>query len=231
MAHLAHYRESHPLPFVITHWVNLIAMLLLILTGFYIHFPFLMGWMSVARGVHLFCGFVFFLNMVLRVILAFVVKSSPFGGSRVLGSDYKSFLPQKDNRHQFGAWIKYYLFVKKEHPLGGKFGVLQKMVYLILPVLILVMFITGLSLWGVTANHGPFEVLNALVGGHMIMRVIHFYLMWVFILFMFMHVYLVLIEGLAPIKLMFFRKESGGLVYDPDTHNIVGEDTMGGEKH
>lgn len=40
MAHLAHYREAHPMPFVITHWINLVAMILLIITGFSIHFPF-----------------------------------------------------------------------------------------------------------------------------------------------------------------------------------------------
>ena len=28
MAHLAHYREAHPAPFRVTHWVNLIAMIL-----------------------------------------------------------------------------------------------------------------------------------------------------------------------------------------------------------
>ena len=33
MAHLAHYKEAHPLPFVITHWINLAAMVVLILTG------------------------------------------------------------------------------------------------------------------------------------------------------------------------------------------------------
>ena len=38
MAHLAHYREAHPLVFVITHWINLIAMIVLIVTGFCIHF-------------------------------------------------------------------------------------------------------------------------------------------------------------------------------------------------
>ena len=32
MAHLAHYREAHPLVFVITHWINLVAMVMLILT-------------------------------------------------------------------------------------------------------------------------------------------------------------------------------------------------------
>jgi len=231
MAHLAHYRQAHPLPFVITHWINLLSMLVLIFTGFYIHFPFFDSWMGIARGVHLLCGFIVFINMLLRVILAFVVKSAPYGGSRELDTDIKSFMPQKDNRHQFGSWIKYYLFIKKDHPLGGKFGVLQKCTYILIPLLIIVMFFTGLSLWGATASVGPFGALNTLVGGVMIMRIIHFYLMWVFILFIFLHVYLSTIEGFAPIKLMLFRKESGGLVYDSEAHNIVGEDTMGGESH
>ena len=41
MAHLAHYKEAHPLIFVVTHWINLIAMIMLILSGIIIHFPVL----------------------------------------------------------------------------------------------------------------------------------------------------------------------------------------------
>ena len=66
MAHLAHYKEAHPLPFVITHWINLIAMICLIVTGFSIHFPFWPDFMGVARGVHIFCGFVLFINCIVR---------------------------------------------------------------------------------------------------------------------------------------------------------------------
>ena len=54
----------------------------------------------------------------------------------------------------------------------------------------------------------------------------------VFIAFTLLHAYLANIEGIAPTLLMFFHKEHGGLVYDPDIHNIIGEDDMGhGEKH
>ena len=231
MAHLAHYKEAHPVPFVIGHWVNLISMVLLILTGFYIHFPLFGGFMAAARGVHIFCGIVLLLNMIIRVILAFFLKSSPYGGSKEVAPDYKSFGMQKDNRHQFGAWIKYYLFMKKDHPLGGKYGVLQKISYLAIPPLILVMAITGFCLWGPTMDVGPFPGITDFVGGLMVMRIIHFYLMWVFIIFTFIHVYLASIEGLAPLKIMFLRKESGGLTYDSKTHNISGEDYMGGEGH
>ncbi len=231
MAHLAHYREAHPTVFVVTHWINLIAMVFLILSGFYIHFPLFAGLMGIARGAHMFFAFTLVINCLVRVVLAFVVKSAVHGGTREVDKDYKAFLPQKDNRHQLGARIKYYLFLKKDHPLGGKYGVPQKLAYLVVPVLIVIMAINGLCLWGPTMSLPPFAGITELVGGLMVMRIIHYYLMWVFILFMFIHVYLANIEGLAPSKIMFFRKEHGGLVYDPKVHNIVGEDDLGGEGH
>jgi Ni/Fe-hydrogenase 1 B-type cytochrome subunit len=231
MAHLAHYREAHPVPFVVTHWINLIAMIVLIISGFYIHFPLFGGWMGVARGAHMFFAFILVLNMIVRVVLAFFVKSAVYGGTRQKEPDYKAFLPQKANRHQFGAWIKYYLFLKKDHPLSGKYGVPQKLAYGVIPILILIMAFTGLCLWAPTMDNGPFFAFTNLVGGLMVIRIIHYYLMWVFIIFLFIHVYLANIEGLAPTKIMFVRKEHGGLVYDPAVQNIVGEDDLDGEEH
>lgn len=93
------------------------------------------------------------------------------------------------------------------------------------------MFYTGLCLWGATANLPFFAAGTAAVGGAMNMRIIHFFGMFVFILFMFIHVYLANVEGFEPTKLIFFRKEHGGLVYDPDKHAIVGEDSLGHETH
>lgn len=224
MAHLAHYREAHPLVFVITHWINLVCMILLILTGFIIHYPFIAGIMGVCRGVHIFCGFVLFLNCIFRVIASFIVKTAPTGGTRQQDTDIKSWLPQKDNRHQALQWIKYYLFLKKDHPLGAKLGVPQKLSYLLIPFLIIIMFITGLCIWNETMTLAPFAALTEWVGGAMSMRIIHYYMMFVFIIFMFIHIYLANVEGTAPTKLMFIRKEHGGLVYDPNIHNIVGQD-------
>ena len=212
--------------FVVTHWINLIAMILLIVTGFCIHFPFWPMFMGIARGVHVFFGFVIFLNCVFRVIAAFFVKTSPTGGTRKQDLDYKSWLPQKDNRHQALEWIKYYLFIKKDHPLGAKLGVPQKISYLLIPLLIIFMFFTGLCLWSPTANLPFFADMINLMGGAMSVRIIHYFMMFVFILFSMLHIYLANIEGLAPTKLMFFGTEHGGLVYDPEKHTIVGEDKL-----
>ncbi len=225
MAHLAHYKEAHPLPFVITHWINLVAMAILIISGLLIHFPVPIS-MGIARGLHIFAGIVLVINCLVRVIMAFFVRSAPTAGTRETVKDYKTWLPQKDNRHQGGAWVKYYLFMKKDHPLGAKLGVPQKISYLLIPILIILMGISGLCLWAPTAPSGFCQFFLNLVGGAMSMRIIHYFGMYVFIIFLFIHVHLATAEGNEPVKLMFLRKEHGGLVYDPDKHVIVGEDKM-----
>ena len=211
------------MPFVITHWINLVAMIFLIITGFVIHFP-VAGILGFCRGLHIFFGFVIFINCVVRVLLSFVIKSAPTGGTRKQVADFKTWLPQKDNRHQGVAWVKYYLFMKKDHPLSAKLGVPQKLSYLLIPILIVLMFLTGLCLWTPTA--GAMAWLTNAWGGAMSVRIIHYFGMYVFIIFMFIHVYLANVEGAEPTKLMFFRKEHGGLVYDPDKHVIVGDDNL-----
>ena len=186
MAHLAHYREAHPLPMRITHWINLSCMVLLIFSGFLIHFPFWAALTGVARGVHVFCGLVLLFNCIV-------------------------------------PWIKYYLFMKKDHPLSAKLGVPQKISYFAVGILILIMAYTGLCLWVPTSEWTFFAAGTAFVGGAMSMRIIHYFMMFVFIIFTMLHGYLVFIEGTANANLMFFGKEHGGLVYDPNRHVIVGE--------
>ncbi len=50
--------------------------------------------------------------------------------TREVDKDYKNWLPQQANRHQLWPWIKYYLFLKKDHPISAKYGVLQKIAYI-----------------------------------------------------------------------------------------------------
>ena len=220
MAHLAHYKEAHPLIFVVTHWINLIAMIMLILSGIIIHFPVLPFLTGIARGCHLFFGFVLFINCVARVIMAFFVKTAPTGGTRQQVTDFKTWLPQKDNRHQALEWIKYYLFLKKDHPLGAKLGVPQKISYLLIPILIVLMFWTGLCLWGVTMNVPVFAATTNLVGGLMSMRIIHYFGMYVFIIFMFIHIYLANVRGLRPHQAHVHPQRAWRPGVRPDLHNI-----------
>lgn len=228
MAEIAHYKEMHPLPFRVTHWVNLIAMILLILSGIEIHYPVIPFAMSIARGVHVFCGIILVVNCIVRIVLAFFVKSSPIGGTRETVRDVWNWLPQKYNRHQLGAWIKYYLFIKKDHPLSAKLGVPQKICYLLIAVCILFMGYTGFCLWDVTGDLAIFSCFTVAVGGLMKLRVIHYFMMYFFICFTMIHGYLALIDGTALPRLMFLGKETGGLTQSTETWNFTGVDDLSG---
>lgn len=222
MAHPAHYREAHPMVFVLTHWINLISMVSLAFSGFYIHYPFFSGFMGVARGMHFFFMYVVIVNLTFRIIAAFFVKSAVVNGSREQDTDIKNWLPQQANRGQMIPWIKYYLFLKKDHPLGAKYGVLQKLAYLATVPLTYVMMWTGFSLYGPYMDHPWFQSSLALVGGPMKMRIIHYFLMWVFIIFTAIHAYLANVEGFAPSHLIFKWKESKGLEFDSKTGKVLG---------
>jgi len=211
------YHEAHPMPFVLTHWINLCAMFFLVLSGFYIHYPIFGGLMGLARGTHFFWMFVLLINLVVRVILAFVVKDANMPDTREVDYDYKNWLPQAANRHQLIPWIKYYLFLKKDHPISAKYGVLQKIAYLVTPFLILAAAYTGFCLWGPTSMWPFFRqgtdyvasLFNLGGGGDpMGMRILHYWIMWVILIFTAAHVYLANIYNFAPSAMIFAWKES-----------------------
>lgn len=205
------------MPFVLTHWINLLSMFFLALSGFYIHFPIVPGLMGLARGTHFFWMFVLLINLVVRLVLMFVVKDANMPNTREVDLDYKNWLPQAANRHQLVPWIKYYLFLKKDHPISAKYGVLQKIAYIATPFLILAAAYTGFCLWGPTSAWPFFEAgtvwvasLFNLGGGAdpMGIRILHYWIMWVILIFTAAHVYLANIYNFAPSAMIFAWKES-----------------------
>ena len=208
MTEHAFYREEHPLVFVLTHWTNLLGIGFLTLSGLYIHYPAFPGFMGLAKGTHIFWAFAVVINLVVRVVLAFFVKDANMRGSREVDTDIKNWLPQPANRHQLWPWIKYYLFIKKEHPISAKYGVLQKLAYLTtIPVILLAAY-TGFGLWGPTSQWAFFAAGAGWVGGLMGLRILHFFIMWAIVCFAALHVYLASIFGTPPLKLMLWRQET-----------------------
>jgi Ni/Fe-hydrogenase 1 B-type cytochrome subunit len=208
------YREAHPLPFVITHWINLCAMFFLALSGFYIHYPIFGGLMGLARGTHFFWMFALLVNLIVRLVLMFFIKDANMPGTRQVDYDYKNWLPQPANRHQMWPWIKYYLFLKKDHPISAKYGVLQKIAYIATPFLILAAAYTGFCLWGPTSSWPFFKAgtgwVATLFGGGgdpMGIRIVHFWIMWIILIFTAAHAYLANIYNFAPSAMIFAWKE------------------------
>lgn len=212
------YREQHPMAYVITHWVNLLAMIFLTLSGLYIHYPIFAGLMGVARGTHFFWMFILLINLVFRIVSAFFIKDAIVPGTREKDYDYKNWLPQKENRHQLIPWLKYYLFLKKTTPISAKYGVLQKIAYIAVVPLILAAAYTGFALWAPTSDWAFFEagtiwvakLFNGADAGNnpMGIRIVHFYIMWVILIFTAFHVYLANIYNFAPSKMIMWWEET-----------------------
>jgi Ni/Fe-hydrogenase 1 B-type cytochrome subunit len=208
MSERAFYREEHPPVFIVTHWLILLGVGFLILSGLYIHYPFIPGLMGVATSTHTFWAFVLVIAIILRVVLAFFVKDANMMSSREVDTDIKNWLPQKANRHQLWPTIKYYLFVKREHPISAKYGVLQKFAYLLSVPVVFAAAYTGFALWGPTHSWSFFAAGTAWVGGLMYMRIIHFFIMWAILVFVALHTYLASIYGTPPLKLMLLGQET-----------------------
>jgi Ni/Fe-hydrogenase 1 B-type cytochrome subunit len=212
------------MPMVITHWINLICIIVLAFTGFYIHYPWFPGWMSVARGAHFFFMYTLIINLAVRLIFLFVVKTAGVPGNRNVDTDIKSWLPQKANRGKFFSTIAFYLFMRRKHPTTAKYNSLQKIAYILMPLLIVAMAWTGFSIYGPYMDNEFFRSSLERVGGPHNMRIIHYFLMWVMIIFTLVHAYLANIFGMAPTKLMFAWKETPGLEFD-ENGDIVGKST------
>ncbi len=202
-------KEEHPLPAVLLHWAHLVSMIVLGFTGFFIHYPFAalpMGWM---RQSHFIFMYVLVAVLVIRVYYVFFgAGTSNVAGSRVKMRDTKNFWFQPENKGRLVEVAKYYLFFRKTHPATGKYNPLQKVTYGFWAILILMQAVTGFAMYW--PAWGWFASLNIWVGGLMMMRTLHWFIMWLFLITVALHSYLSLAEDVAAFPLMFWHAESEG---------------------
>jgi Ni/Fe-hydrogenase 1 B-type cytochrome subunit len=204
MAHTYATREEHPLVPRLLHWVHLVSMFILILSGLYIAHPFLPGLMGVMRGAHLIFMWVLIITAIWRLVWAFVGRTAPLG-SRETVRDYKHFGPQRENKGTMGGTIAYYTFMRKDAPRVYKYNGLQKGTYVFWLFLIIAQAITGFAIWGPVQQW--FLPLSYLVGGPIYMRTIHYVIMWLFVITTAIHIYLSTLHR-DQFDLMFMGRES-----------------------
>lgn len=180
------------LTYRLDHWVRVLAIGLLVLTGFYIHWPFLpggevgglavMAWM---RFVHFVSAYALILGIVVRVYLAF---NSRFD------ADWRDFGLWKNIRN-IPDILPYYLFIRDSHQAYRRYNPLQALTYLFWVVLTVFLALTGFALYhgkvfGLIRSPEAFQWVNHLLGGESYTRIWHFLAMWVFILTTAIHVYM-----------------------------------------
>ena len=175
------------------HWVRVIAISILVFTGFYIHWPFISGGaesavMSWMRFFHSVAAYALVLGLVVRVYMAF---------NSAFERDWKEFSVNKSLR-DLPDILGYDLFLKKTHKEYGKYNPLQALVYLFIALLIIFTTFTGAALYkgnafGFINAQESFRWVNTMLGGESYTRIWHFLSMWVFIIFLGAHMYMGLI--------------------------------------
>lgn len=205
------YRQAHPLPYVLAHWVHVLGMAVLAFTGFFIHDPFFAAPMGMMRQVHFFAMYVVLVGFMARAWYLVAGATANRRGTREVRLDIRNFVPQAENRGQLLETAKYYVFLRRTHPTTGKYNPLQKIAYVTMGVLIVVQALTGFALYE-PALSTPLlgDVLTrlaAVAGGLMAVRVTHYLVMWALLALTAMHIYLALAEDIVQVPLMFLWRE------------------------
>ena len=187
-------REYHH-PFIIrlTHWVNFIALGIMVLSGLRIYnaspiwevlkFPAwltLGGWLAGARQWHFFAMWLFAVNGLVWVAYNLL---SRHGRRTTLfsTSDIPGIFPM----------IQFYLRIRKTHPPVKKYNALQKGAYTTVPLIAAGALVTGIAIyWPV-----QFSAVTSLFGGYDTARVWHFVFMAALVLFFGGHIVMVIIAG------------------------------------
>jgi Ni/Fe-hydrogenase 1 B-type cytochrome subunit len=178
-------------PVRLTHWVNVICIITLCITGYYIADPFVYAYsprqyiMGTMRFIHFAVAYVFVMSIILRIYWSFV------------GNEYASwraFLPfTGKNFRQMAKSIRFYLLVSKRysHILGH--SAFTGTVYLVIFLLFAAQIVTGFAIYSQTL-HG---ILWTIMGGWLLnfmevstIRLYHHLIMWVIIAFSLLHIYM-----------------------------------------
>jgi Ni/Fe-hydrogenase b-type cytochrome subunit len=182
------------------HFQHLVCIGLLVLSGLYIRFPFFNDGRDLMRIVHYVAMTVVVINLFWRLWYAF--------GSR--SRDYREFVITRRDIVTAPKVVMYYLFIKPSKPHLGKYNVMQKGTYTLFVPMLIIQALTGLALLTQPTIMGwsprdllvgwwlaPLPFVGGLAMAGAWMRVIHYTVNWLFIVFVTIHVYLSVTEDFA----------------------------------
>ena len=184
----------------LTHWVNAVALTVMVTSGLRIFnaypsfarqgetfccYPFagkaipgwitFGGWLAGARHWHFAMMWILVLNGL--IYLAFIY----------LHGEWRDLVPRHNDLRDTVQMIRFYLFLRRQHPHQGKHNALQKETYFVLPILGMVAVVSGLAIW----KPVQFAPLTNLMGGYVWARYWHFLAMIALVVLALVHVFMV----------------------------------------
>ncbi|HEY4304815.1 MAG TPA: cytochrome b/b6 domain-containing protein [Gemmatimonadaceae bacterium] len=192
-------KRHHPIV-RITHWVNVIALTIMIGSGLQIFnaypafarrgesfccYPFARkpipsiftfgGWLGGARNWH-------FAMMWLLVVNGFVYLAFIY-----LHGEWRDLVPRRGMIRDSWEMVKFYIGRRKTHPHQGKHNALQRGAYFAMPIVGVMAVVTGIAIWK------PVELswLTNAIGGYVWARYFHFCAMLLLVILTIGHVFMV----------------------------------------
>lgn len=204
------------LPIRIFHWLNVLSIIVLCVTGFLIADPPAIMSSQEATNIHFFgyirvihfiAAYVFFFIMIMRIYWL-------FAGNRF--ASWRAFWPfRKTFWRNFWHVMKIDILLQNEKvedvtKISIGHNSVAKLSYIAMFFLALVMVITGFGLYSDMSGWWlpkMFDWVVPFFGGDYLVRTIHHVCMWLFIFFTMVHVYLVMyhdwLEGRGEVSSMF----------------------------
>ncbi|AIY43285.1 Thiosulfate reductase cytochrome B subunit (membrane anchoring protein) [Collimonas arenae] len=176
----------HPLWLRITHWLNALAVIVMILSGWRIYnaspiFPFripsewtLGGWLGGALQWHFAAMWLLALNGLIYLLLN-------TGSGRL----WKKFLPLRP-REVVQDMLKA-LRGKLQHDALDHYNAVQKLAYVSVILDLILLVVSGLAIW----KSVQFPILRELMGGFDNARIVHFCAMAFLVAFIVVHIIMV----------------------------------------
>ena len=192
-------------PVRVTHWVNMLSIVLLAVSGIFIGSPktiglsgsdYAMGWV---RFIHFTAAYALTVSVAARIYWM-------FRGNR--HARWREFVPviSREGRRRLWETLKYYTFLNKKAPHEVGHNAVAATAYSLVFLLYLVMIVTGFSLY---AEHRPGGLMHVLLTpvyalfSNQGMRLTHHLVMWLLIGFVINHIYSIWLMDI---------KERGGVV-------------------
>jgi len=184
----------------ITHWVNVIALTIMVGSGLRIFnayprfarrgetfccYPFagkpipdnltFGGWLAGARNWHF------------AMMWVLVVNGLVYLGFIYLHGEWRDLVPRRGVLRDVREMVKFYLTIRKDHPRQGKHNALQRMAYFSMPIAGVIAVVTGIAIWK------PVQLawLTNLMGGYVWARYWHFWAMLLLVVLTIGHVFMV----------------------------------------
>src|SRR5262245_19616688 len=178
----------HPLWVRLTHWINVVAVVVMIGSGWQIYnasplfgFTFprgitLGGWLAGALLWHFAAMWLLVVNGLVYIVLGIVT-----------GHFRRKLFPSR--ARQVAAYVRAALTLRLSHDDLSVYNATQKLLYLGVIVAGIVVVLSGLSLW----KPVQFQDLTALMGGYEAVRYVHFFAMGAIVGFLLLHILLAVI--------------------------------------